>query len=385
MTDIPAGRGPRIPGARHPRIAPSRERASANEAVGTLPPTQRSACATGIRLCAGHATESAINLLDDPAFFPFQLDLDAGRVLFVRLDDAARAEAPFLDQRALSAAPEGYWLPLDALLAHPVPPTAPRLDWIFHIGHCGSTLLSRLLQEWPELQVLREPLPLRTLAVAPVDVAALLEHMVASWSRPLPPRARTLVKASSTCNVLAASLLARHPQGRAVLLDLQLPAYLATVLKSEAALADVLAAAPGRRRVLAADAAANAELAALDTAQQCAMGWLAEQVRFAGLASGPHADRVLRIDFERLLAAPHDTLVAIAAHLDLPATKLDAALASPWWGRYSKAGAHAYAAQDRQHDLALSRQRHGPAIAAAQAWLDAFLARRPELASRAGV
>jgi hypothetical protein len=170
-----------------------------------------------------------------------------------------------------------------------------------------------------------------------------------------------------------------------VLLDLPLPAYLATVLKSEAALADVLAAAPGRRRVLARrDEGVDAELTALDTPQKCAMGWLAEQVRFRELATGPQADRILRIDFEQLLLAPRDTIAAIAAHLDLPGSELDAAMASPWWGRYSKAGAHAYAAPDRQHDLALSRQRHGQAIAAAQGWLEAFLERRPEIGSRAG-
>lgn len=313
-------------------------------------------------------------------------------MLFVRLDDTARAEAPFLDQRALPAAPEGYWLPLDSVLAHPQPSSTSRLDWIFHIGHCGSTLLSRLLQSWPELQVLREPLPLRTLADAGAAAGAarempgLLLALAALWSRPLLPRTRTLAKASSSCNALAAPLLATPDQARAVLLDMPLEAYLATVLKSEAALADVAAAAPGRRRVLAGeDALVDAALAALEPPRQCAMGWLAEQVRFRELATGPHGGSVLRVDFEQLLAEPRDTLATVAVHLDLPGSKLDTAMASPWWGRYSKARTHAYAAQDRLHDLALSRQRHGEAISSAQAWLDIFLRRRPDLARRAGL
>lgn len=330
-------------------------------------------------------------VLDDPVFLPFQLDLENRRVLFVRLDSAARAAAPFLDQRALPAAPEGYWLPLDAVLEKSATPDGAQLDWIFHIGHCGSTLLSRLLQAWPALHVLREPLPLRIIAEAAVDEAAnqtphLMLRFVALWSRPLPPHSRSLVKATSSCNGLAAPMLAQLPQARAVLMDMPLPSYLATVLKSEASLADVLAAAPQRRRILAGDDPdALAALAALAPAQQCAMAWLAEQVRFSDLATGPDGERILRVDFEALLADPRQTLTAVATHLQLPLQPLGAAMASPWWGRYSKSDGHAYGRTDRQHDLALSRQRHGDATAAAEAWLEIYLRQRPDLAGRAGL
>lgn len=312
-------------------------------------------------------------------------------MLFVRLDGAARAAAPFLDQRALPAAPEGYWLPLDAVLEKTATFDGAQLDWIFHIGHCGSTLLARVLQAWPTLQVLREPLPLRTLAEAAVGNEAnqnsnLMRHLVALWSRPLPPHSRTLVKATSSCNGLVAPTLAQLPQARAVLVDMPLPSYLATVLKSEASLADVLAAAPQRRRILAGDDPdAIAALAVLAPARQCAMAWLAEQVRFRDLATGLDGERILRVDFEALLADRRQTLTAVATHLQLPLQPLDAAMASPWWGRYSKSAGHAYGRSDRQHDLALARQRHGDAIAAAEAWLEIYLRQRPDLAGRAGL
>lgn len=358
-------------------IAARRRTHPARQALDLPAPTQRTP-----------AIDRLGDVLDNPAFLPFQLDLEAGRVLLVRLDAETRANAPFLDQRALPPKPEGYWLPLDALLARSAAPDAARLDWIFHIGHCGSTLLSRLLQAWPALQVLREPQPLRTLAAADMDAmhpaAEVMQRLVELWSRPLPSHSRSLIKASSSCNALAGALLVQRPQARAVLLDMPLEPYLATMLKSGAAFADVAAAAPGRRRVLAGgDDAIDAELATLAQPEQCAMGWLAEQLRFRDLAAGRHGGRVLRVDFEALLAHPHDTLAAIAGHLDLPAAQLDAVLASPWWGRYSKAGAHAYAPRDRQHDLELSRQRHGEAIAAAQSWLQGFLRRHPRLADRA--
>lgn len=88
----------------------------------------------------------------DPEFLPFKLDLVARRVLLVRLTAQQRRDAAFLDERALPPGVDGGWLPLDAWQAHG--DVAPA-DAIFHIGHCGSTLLSRLLESWPRLQALR--------------------------------------------------------------------------------------------------------------------------------------------------------------------------------------------------------------------------------------
>src|SRR5688572_26505783 len=99
----------------------------------------------------------------NPEFLPFKLDLVARRVLLVRLTATQRREAAFLDERALPAHADGGWMPLDAWLSQVVAPDI-QADAIFHIGHCGSTLLSRLLESWPQVQGLREPLPLRTLA-----------------------------------------------------------------------------------------------------------------------------------------------------------------------------------------------------------------------------
>jgi hypothetical protein len=103
--------------------------------------------------------------LTDPEFLPFKLDLVSRRVLLVRLTPAQRHDAAFLDERALPARADGGWVPLEALLAQ-TSVQAACADAIFHIGHCGSTLLSRLLESWPQVQGLREPLPLRILAEA---------------------------------------------------------------------------------------------------------------------------------------------------------------------------------------------------------------------------
>ena len=337
--------------------------------------------------CPVHTpTDMPPNPLQDPQFLPFKLDLADARVLFVRLDARLRAEAAFLDERALPPAPEGYWLSLDAWLAAAPSATTPlRLDWLFHIGHCGSTLLSRLLQAWPEAAPLREPLPLRALAALDAGdtqrMRVMLRRLAQDWTRPLPPASRTVIKATSSCNALAGDALRLHADSRALWLDVALEPWLATILKSQGSIGDVLAAASERARLLAGDdEGIAAELRGLSPQRQCAMCWLAERVRYARLRAAL-PDRCLHVDFDDLLARPEAVLSTITVHLDLDHARIADVLASPWWRRYSKAGEHAYAADDRAADLKLAHERFGDAIRDAQAWLDGFLVRHPYLAA----
>ena len=152
------------------------------------------------------------DIFHDPEYLPFRLDLANGRLLFVHLDARQRREAAFLDPRALPPQPQGAWLPLSMLQA---PATADVVaDGIFHIGHCGSTLLSRLLDSWPEVEGLREPLPLRDLAAiwrAPSPPRDLLATLMARWRRPLPPASRVAIKATST-TMAAIRNASRYPK-----------------------------------------------------------------------------------------------------------------------------------------------------------------------------
>ena len=325
----------------------------------------------------GHMNTAA-DILQDPHYLPFQLDLANGRVLFVRLDVQQRREAAFLDPRALPPQPQGAWLPLSMLRA---PATADVVaDGVFHIGHCGSTLLSRLLDSWPEVEGLREPLPLRDLAAAwpaPSPPRDLLATLLACWRRPLPPASRVAIKATSSCNALVEPMLRECGLRRAILLDMPLAPWLATLLKSEDSVRDALAAFDDRADVLRAQGIAiDGEHAPRDAIEACAMGWLAERLRFEALASGECASRVLRVDFEDLLAVPEATLARIAAHLALDPDGVARALASPAWGRYSKAQQHGYGRDDRAHDLALAQQRFGDEIARGVAWVERAMAQR---------
>lgn len=313
----------------------------------------------------------AAEALDDVEFLAFDVDVERQRLLLLRLDASQRAQAAFLDKRLLHEASQFAWAPLSAVRAARSQRTP---DFIFHIGHCGSTLLARLLHSWPHTQVLREPQALRTLAAwrqhDAVAVDALLPGFGALWMQDPAGGDATVVKATSSCNALAAPLLSALPESRALLMDMPLRSYLATVFKSQAALQDVAGAWPSRAAELARHGIDVArEVADGDTAIACAAGWLAEQLRFESLQREAGDARGLRLDFEDLLTEPRETLQRVAAHLGFEATYVDAALTSPAWQRYSKATDHAYDAADRRHDLALAERRFGALIDRGEAWV----------------
>jgi hypothetical protein len=267
-------------------------------------------------------------------------------------------------------------------------------DAIFHIGHCGSTLVSRLLDHWPEVLGLREPLPLRTLA----ELHDTLGAPTARWStvqwghafdrvlglldRRFPGQRRVLVKATSSCNGLVAPWLERHPAARALLLHIPLRSWLATLLKSPDAVADAMRFAPARLAVLHARLGDDRlRLYEHGPGEVLALGWLAECSRFASLAADPAlAARVLRVDFERLLDDPAASLAAIAAHFGLAvdAARCASACATEL-GRYAKATEHRYSPTDRAADLATAQQRFGAEIDAGLALAERVVQRHPAL------
>ncbi len=84
----------------------------------------------------------------------------------VRMREEDYRAASFLDDRMLTAQSKGAWVPLEQVMEKAQRIEARPLHFIFHTGHVGSTLLSRLLGETGGVLSLREPLPLRSLADA---------------------------------------------------------------------------------------------------------------------------------------------------------------------------------------------------------------------------
>ncbi len=312
-------------------------------------------------------------LTEDAGWFLHQIDPARQRALIVRVTQDELAKAAFLDERLLQTKRDGAWLPLDALPRFHVG-DAPK-HYIFHIGHCGSTLLSRLLDQWPDTLGLREPLPLRTLALLQEQSLSsspplmqpqphdLQIDVLGMLGRRFSPSQRIVIKATSSCNALISPLLQTLPDARMLLLWIPLETYLATILKSAQARHDALTFAPARLAWLYQHLGSDQlKHQASNEAETIALGWLAELARFSELARSP---RVLILNFDDFLSEPARYLQQVTEFFELPddAASIERALSSPANQRYAKATEHAYGASDRKHDLDLSRSRFAAQIA----------------------
>jgi hypothetical protein len=319
----------------------------------------------------------------NPDLYPLAFNVFQDSVYFVRLSRARYAEASFLDQRVALQGDEGGWAQWG-----PVAALAGRLegdsDYIFHIGHVGSTLLARLLGLSPRVFSLREPAILRLLAQVAFDMPTPespwsqetydehLEVFSRLWSRTYDPAQKTLLKATSLVSEMAADLMARSPASRAIAMTVAPEIYMATILGGPASRQELQATAQSRlRRLHRRIGASPWRLHEMSEGEVVAMSWACEMAGLAEAATQA-PDRVLWLDFERFLADPAAGLSAALAHLHGAASEADlqAMLLSPLFGRYSKGPEHAYDANLRRQVLDQARTEHAAELSKGLAWLD---------------
>ena len=325
----------------------------------------------------------------DASLLPHMADLANDRVLIALLGEADYRAASFLDQRLLTDRVGREWRAWNAL--PDLGAAAPRPDFIFHIGHVGSTLVSRLLAEVGDALPLREPMLLRALA----QVAERIERPESLWSpelyrtrlaqalswlgRGFAPGQRAMVKASSVITAIADDLTGTD--SRALFLHVPLARYIETILAGEASMAETLAQAPARMARLATLLPDFPHaLWQLPPVTRVAMSWLCEMAT-AQRALPPGEPSYRWVDFEAMLADPAAAIAAQATHFGLPvdSARIDAALAGPVMRQYSKAPEHAYSPDLRRQLQAQAAAGHAPAIAEAVAWVEALAARYTSL------
>lgn len=247
---------------------------------------------------------------------------DGTDAVIAAMDRAAYQRSIFLDARISPASEEAMRVPVATLVAAAPPPQT--TGWIFHVAHCGSTLLARALEAVSSGLVLREPMALRQLAFAPDP--ARLRLVLAMLARRYGGEEPTLVKANVPVNALLGAIAAADPAAPAVFLHLGLEDYALAVLRSpqhrgwvRQIAAQFAGAAPG-----ASDAACLAAL------------WLWQMRAFAAaLDALPHA---VTLDAERFYADPAGVLAALAPRLGRTAdpARIAEVTAGPLFATYSK-------------------------------------------------
>jgi hypothetical protein len=263
------------------------------------------------------------DLFASPNHYLHSFEGDAA--LFVPMDRAAYHRSIFLDRRISVARDGSMQLPFGALAGKAGRP-APT-GWIFHVAHCGSTLLARALDKVSANLVLREPLALRQLALAPDPER--LKLIMAMLSKRYRSDAPTLVKANVPVNFLLPELVAADSQARAIFLHLGLRDYLLAILRNDKHRAWV-------RNVTGQLATHLGDLSALPDAERAAALWLAQMRAFAAaIGSMPNARA---LDAEAFFAHPREVIADAARHLEveMDGPEIDLMVAGPLFSTYSK-------------------------------------------------
>jgi hypothetical protein len=322
-----------------------------------------------------------------PGLFPYMLDLPGDNVVFLRLSGNDYDHASFLDARLVTAQMPTQVLPWPqvarAIEAAHLPE---RCAFIFHLGHVGSTLLSRLVGAHSCAFSLREPQILRTFAqlqgepeLQPRtwdagDFDVRLGACLRLLSRTYETQQLAVVKATSFVSELAGRLLARASAPKAVMMYVSPESYMATLLGGPNSRQEARILAPNRLLRLHRRIGADPwQLASLSEGEILSLSWACEMSALAQAAmSGDAMARVLRLDFDRFLASPAPLLSSVLRHFDLQGRpdELPAILAGPHMHRYSKAPDHAYDAALRREVLNAARSTHGAEIRRGLAWLD---------------
>lgn len=316
-------------------------------------------------------------LFGDPDRYLFAFDGD--QALFVPMDRAAYARSIFLDRRIASPGGEPVAVPIAELVETADAAPVSGIGWIFHIAHCGSTLLARALDHPGRNLVLREPSPLRQLGVEAAGGKsagwdARLRLAAAMLARRYPGETGVIVKANVPVNLIAHELLVLDPEAPAIFLYYPLDDYLLAVLRSPVHLNWV-------ERVTTQIGAGLepwcGSLDGLGVAERAGALWLA-QLRL-------YADAMLRfdnartLDAEQLFNVPRAALASAHAHFGVPLEPhaLDDLVSGPLFSSYSKQPDKAFDNKARLARKAALRAALADDLTAARALVAARLAAHP--------
>jgi hypothetical protein len=325
------------------------------------------------------------SLSRSPELFPHELDLRNDTVTFIRLSQAEYTHAGFLDARIRTPQTDAHTMPWGPVAASiDAGKLEERCGFIFHIGHVGSTLISRLIGAHTGAFAVREPMLLRTFAAfksepgyfarswSEGDVNTRLGGCLKLLSRTFDAQQHPVIKVSSFVSELAADLLSRASAPKAILMYLSPESYLAAILSGPNSRREAQLLTPDRLRRLHRLVGCNAwRLESLSEGEMLALGWVCEMAALMR-AQCVAGERVMRLNFEQFLAHPPSLLFAALRHLDIDATtsEVNAILQGPHMHRYSKAPEYAYDSTLRREVLSQAGATHGAEIRRGLAWID---------------
>lgn len=322
--------------------------------------------------------------LQSPEIFPHAFDPCVDAVSLIRLSHADYTAASFLDDRILNPTKLRDILPWSNVeSAVAATQLEERCAYVFHIGHVGSTLISRLIGSHPGAFSLREPAILRTFAdllptaggEASINSTNAMQIRLTGFlkllSRTFEPGDRPVVKATSFVSEISDALLSRPSAARTVMLFVAPETYLETIFGGPNSRREAAILLSNRARRLARRAGIDARyLSTRSEGEAVALAWACETSALA-YAARRAGSRALRMNFDRFLANPTKLLAQALEHLEIAPIEsaIREIVRSPQMRQYSKAPEFAYDTALRSEVLAQARATHAVEIKLGLRWL----------------
>lgn len=306
------------------------------------------------------------------------LDPAGGVVRLVGMDRESYRAASFLDDRMLRATVDAHvvsWTAIEDAITEDLRSDA---RWIFHIGHVGSTLLSRMLGEIDGVLAVREPRLLRDLALLPADIRRRYAVPVPRlMSRTFGNSEIACVKATSFASEVAPDLV--PPGERALFLFATPRNYVASILAGENSLVELRTLSGTRAERLNARGLA---FPAHNDAELATAAWAAEMTSLEAAAQSMADRPIAWSDFDAMLRNMDAELERTARFFGFAANtdRLREIISGPLTKRYSKAPEYEYSPKLRRDLLGESSERYGREIDSALAMLETAAEKSPLLA-----
>jgi hypothetical protein len=316
----------------------------------------------------------------DACWLAQALDPSEGVARLVAMDRESYRQASFLDDRLMQQAVDAQlvaWPQIEAAMDGDLRSDA---RWILHIGHVGSTLVSRLLGELPGVLALREPRLLRDLALTPPEVRkGYVPPVPKLMSRSFGPEEFACVKATSFVSEIAAELV--PPSQRALFIFASPRNYIASILAGENSVRELHALAPSRAERL--QRRAPVVQPPRNEAELAAVAWACEMTALEAAAAAMPDRKIEWADFDVMLGDMPSELARVAAFFGAATeTETIRGIAEgALMKRYSKALEYDYSAQLRRDLINETTVHCRPAIDGAIEMLGSAAQQSPLLAS----
>lgn len=323
---------------------------------------------------------NAQTLLESPDYFP--LKFEGENLVIVKMTRSSYRQSIFtLPNRIVTDGNEAWSIPFSQVvnIVEQSKLDLPSPSVIFQIAHCGSTLLSRALDQPQSSLVIRESFALRQYCASPLPVTqnaldARKRGLNALWtllSRKYAANENVLLKSNVPVNYALTEINGYSPKLKGVLLYCSFSEYLVAALKSDQRrlwAKHVVREMAQKIQIL--DGFSMLAIESLSAAQATAVLWLS-QIKYYQLAIGQNPE-LLALNSKQFFEHPENTLFACSKHLSLNINRADSKRIAngDLFSRHAKTPELSYTNQQRIEDLTQLQVRYKTEIEQTLNWCE---------------